>query len=513
MKTIITTSIALITAGSGMPGCTPGTKEPDRPNIIFILADDMGWGDLNLNPGQLVREHGPEAVVNTPHLDQLAASGVRFTNGYANHMVCAPSRAGMLTGRYQHFIGYFGFDETMAAFPAEVPMLPEPLRNAGYATGMMGKWHISYSRGSKPLDRGFERFYGFLGGEHDYFEPHIGQAMHGIGYSTDAFVYDQHEPVQEMGYLTDELTKRSKEFIESARSTNRPFFLYLAHHAPHTPLQVPWEDLEPFARARGGEYTSRDIARAMIQRLDKNIGALVAYLQEQGLYENTMIIFSSDNGASQPCYAGGLRGRKGYFYEGGIRVPMIVSWPKKIPAGQILHEPVITHDVFPTVLETVGITEMPEGIEGVSWLSYMIGKEKQLPRKQLFWGQQNINGKWAVREGDWKLISEDTNDWFGAWPILERRQEAPPPDFRVQLFNLATDPFEQHDISDQHPEIVARLTQSVQDFYARHAPTLATDEVKNRTEAMKQEREQNPDRYPTTHRIDGAPGHWRGRPR
>ena len=145
----------------------------EKPNIIFILVDDMGWGDPGCYP-TLRPEDGPEAMVATPNIDRLAASGVRFTNGYANHMVCAPTRAGLLTGRYQHRIGYYGFEETTAPFPSVV-MLPEPLRAAGYATGLMGKWHISYSSGSRPLDRGFERFFGFLGGQHDYFDPDVGQ--------------------------------------------------------------------------------------------------------------------------------------------------------------------------------------------------------------------------------------------------------------------------------------------------------------------------------------------------
>jgi len=514
MKNYLIKSILLLLAGISFSSALAQSYEESRPNIILILADDMGWGDLNLNVDpKILSEHSPGSLTKTPHLDKLATSGIRFTNGYANHLVCAPTRAGLLTGRYQHRWGYYGFEETMAPFPETAMMLPEPLQKAGYITGIMGKWHISYSPGSRPLDRGFDRFFGFLGGEHDYFEPNIGQAMHGIGYSKDAWVYDQKSTVKKMGYLTDELTKHSIQFIDSAKHSNKPFFLYLAHHAPHTPLQVPWDELKQFVNARDSSYTSRDIARAMIQRLDANIGILIDHLRKQDIFDNTIIIFASDNGASQPCYTGGLRGRKGYFYEGGIRVPIIFSWPKHIKVSKVLDEPVITHDIFPTILAAAGIKRMPDGTEGVNWLPYILGEEESLPRQQLFWSQQNINAKWAVREGRWKLVHEDVTNWFGAWPIDEKKPDNPNPDFRTQLFDLIEDPYEQHDVSSDYPEIVSHLENAIQEFQSQNPSSIATEEIRNRTKALKNEREQNPERYPTTHRIDGAPGHWRGKPR
>jgi len=504
-------------AASGMVG---GVWDPrvlaqaaqggQRPNILFILADDLGWGDPGCYPS-LRPEDGPEAIVETPHIDRLASSGVRFTNGYANHMVCAPTRAGLLTGRYQHRFGYYGFGETMAPFP-KVVMLPEPLRAAGYATGMMGKWHISYSPGSRPLDRGFERFFGFLGGQHDYFDPDVGQPTHQVPNARDAYIYDQNTRVKEMPYLTDELTTRSMDFMDSAVNAKRSFFLYLSYNAPHSPLQVPWEDLEPLAKARGGNFTSRDIARAMIKRLDANVGRLIEHLRKKGLIENTLIIFSSDNGAAPHCYAGGFRGRKGYFYEGGIRVPMIISWPGQIPANQVLDEPVITHDIFPTALAAAGIEKMPEGVEGVNWLPYVTGKVAKLPRHRLFWGLEDIGKKWAVREGRWKLVREDANDWFGTWPVKEPpKKQWPRPDWRIQLFDLEDDPREQHDLSQEHPEIVARLKRAIEEFYAANAPSIYTAEVRARNHALQAERAANPDKYPVAHPGAGSPGHWRGK--
>jgi arylsulfatase A-like enzyme len=477
-----------------------------RPNVIVILADDLGWGDLGCQ--EPLDDAGPEAVVRTPRIDALAAAGVRFTSGYANHMVCSPTRAALLSGGPQQRLGYYGFPETMAAFPA-VPLLPEPFRAAGYATGMVGKWHVSFLPGSRPLDRGFERFFGFLGGEHDYFLPNVGQATHGIAGSTDAFVLDQEKPAVEIGYLTDEFTTRAIGFIDEARAAAKPFLLYLAYNAPHTPLQVPWDALEPFARAKGGRFDSRDITRAMIERLDANVGRLLDHLRGVGLDRDTLVIFTSDNGASQPGYAGGLRGRKGQFYEGGIRVPLIVSWPARIPAGQVCHAPVITHDIFPTALAAAGIEQVPETVTGLDWLPHVTAERRPWPERSLHWSTAVKKARWAVRAGRWKLVNEDTWPGIGAWPLKESpKGDRVKPAVEVQLYDLEADPAERRDLAAAEPEVVARLRADIDGFLAGLPPSLATAEVHDRSKAIQREREADPARYPTAPRRDGAPGHW-----
>jgi len=483
-------------------------KQDSRPNIVFILADDLGWGDLGCYRPLI--DDGPDAETATPNLDRLATSGVRFTNGYANHLVCAPSRAGILTGRTQARLGYFAFEDSMADFPQDAVLLPEALKTAGYRTGMMGKWHISYREGSKPLDRGFDRFFGFLGGEHDYFEPNVGQPIHRINHARYAFVYDQHEPVKKMDYLTDELTSQALDFISAVHEEKNPFFLYLAYNAPHAPLQVSWEYLKPFADKRPeGKFTKRDIARAIIMNLDWNVGRLMDFFEGQGLRGNTLVFFASDNGAAQQCYAGGLRGRKGFFYEGGIRVPLIASWPGTIPAGQVVDEPVITHDIYKTSLGAAGIAGIPDGVEGVDWMPHIAGKQSAWPTRQLLWTLEDKNIKWAIREGRWKLINDDTVDRFGAWPFVEikgKQKEI----FKTQLYDLDADPQEHHDLSGQYPEVVERLQKAMDALHTQVPSALATPAVNARAQEMMREQLDDPKKYPKTIKIEGAPGHWSG---
>lgn len=474
-----------------------------RPNVIIILADDLGWGDLGCYPKGA--EWGTQAHVATPHLDQFAASGIRFTDGYATHMVCTPSRAGLLSGRYQQRIGFYQFADTAAGLPKEVKLLPETLRDAGYATGLIGKWHLGYPKGRQPLDRGFERFYGFLGGQHEYYLPNMGEAMFGAHNAPDGFVFDQEKPVRNMAYLTDELTERAMEFMGSAVASNRPFFLYLAYSAPHPPMQSRWEDLAPFANGKG-EYTYRDLARAMIVRLDTQIGRIMEWLRQKGVEEETLVVFSSDNGGHDDgpmnCvqHNGGLRGRKGYFFEGGIRVPFIIRWPGKLPAGKVYSQPVSHLDLYPTVLAAAGIQERPPALDGVDLLPFLSGTDSGVPHKRLFWAERNPNAQWAIREGKWKLVHEDFK------PSID--QKVGPPQLKVGLFDLENDPFEKHNLATRHPDRVRAMTALMKKFHASMAPSVFTKAEQAAQDKRLKERQDDPalKDWPLLH---GAPGHWK----
>lgn len=480
-----------------------GTAAKPQPNIILILADDLGWGDLGCYPKG--KAWGEQAYIKTPNLDKLAASGVRCTDGYASHMVCAPSRAGMLSGRYQHRIGFYQFAETAVGLPKNVKLLPETLRDAGYATGLIGKWHLGYPKGKQPLDRGFERFFGFLGGQHEYYLANMGEAMFHAHNAPDGFIFDQEKPVREIAYLTDELTDKAMAFMGSAADAKRPFFLYLAYNAPHPPMQARWEDLAPFAN-RKGEYTYRDLTRAMIVRMDEQVGRVMEWLRRKGLEEETLIVFSSDNGghddgpANCVQHNGGLRGRKGYFFEGGIRVPFIVRWPSKLPSGKVYTQPVSQLDIYPTVLAAAAIQQRPADLDGVNLLPFLSGKDSGSPHQRLYWAEQNRNAKWAVREGKWKLVREDFK------PSIDQKKG--PPQFKVGLFDLEADPFEKQDLAAQQPDRVRAMTELMHTFHASMKPSVFTEKEREAQSAREKERGRNPalKDWPLLH---GAPGHWK----
>jgi arylsulfatase A-like enzyme len=321
---------------------------------------------------------------------------------------------------------------------------------------------------------------------------------------------DQGKPVQQISYLTDEFTDQALEFMRSARESKRPFFLYLAYNAPHPPLQSGWTDLEPFAQERrNGKFTSRDLARAMIVRLDDQVGRLMAWLRETGLAENSLVIFSSDNGGHDDGpghvvqHNGGLRGRKGYFYEGGIRVPFLVTWPTHVPAGLVYGQPVSQLDIYPTVLAAAGIpkSQIPPQLDGVDLLPFLLGQKRESPHPELFWSLENRNVKWAVRAGRWKLVNDDTI------PTLDQHLNHPV--FRTQLYDLEADPLEQHDLANSQPERLAALKREMDAFHSSMQPSIYTADAKTAHEAELAERDKNPS-LKSLPRTDGAPGHWIG---
>ncbi len=488
---------------------TPQTKT--KPNIIVIMADDLGWGDLSCYPQD---PRFPDARLRTPNIDSLATEGVRCTQGYATCCVCAPTRAGLLTGRYQQRFGYYAFEECLAGLPADEMTLAECLKQKGYATALIGKWHVGYKL--SPLTRGFDRFYGFRGGQHDFFDSRLGDPTHGFSFDYyDAEILDQDKPVEKMDYLTDELTQQSIRFIDEQARAKTPFFLYLAHATPHPPMQATWEKLKPFAEARGGKFNVRDLARAMLVSLDDGVGQILDRLMHLGIDDNTLIVFTSDNGGADDSaeyndqsrmtqHNGGLRARKGFFWEGGIRVPFIVRWPGHVPEGQVYHHPVTHLDIYATAVAAADAPLPPKPLDGVNLVAYLNGQKTERPHETLYWGFQDAHKRWAIRHGDWKLTLELKDNQS----ILEKKYNSV-----LELHNLADDPLEQNDLQAERPDKVKELMAIRNAFYKTLPPSICTPAM---LEDWKKDCAMRRARLKEKHNVedesllrrDGHPGQW-----
>lgn len=391
------------------------TERPHLPNILLILVDDLGYADLGVQGCQ---------DISTPHLDSLAWNGVRFTNGYVSCPVCSPTRAGLLTGRYQQRFGHelnppnppgpqFGL-------PLTEVTLAERLSALGYTTGVIGKWHLGSQPEFRPPNRGFDEFFGFLGGQHPYLPSSQAKLLRGT------------EWVQEPEYLTDAFTREAVAFIE--RHRQEPFFLYLSFNAVHLPLEATEKYLDRFSSI--ADENRRTFA-AMLSALDDGVGQVLAKLRETGLEEETLIGFLSDNGG----YAGNtsrndpLRGHKDQVFEGGIRVPFLVQWTGHLPAGQVYEHPVISLDLAATALAAAG-GPLPEELQldGVNLLPYLTGANSAPPHDRLYW---RYGTQQALRAGDWKMVKWGDN----------------PP----QLYNLAEDIGESHNLAAGQPDKLQEL--------------------------------------------------------
>jgi arylsulfatase A-like enzyme len=368
-----------------------GVAATTRPNVVVIMADDMGYADLSCFGNDRFR---------TPHLDALAREGLRFTDFHSNGAVCSPTRAALLTGRYQQ---RSGVDEVVFADPArgkrDTHGLPpaettfaELLQGAGYRTALMGKWHLGYHRKFNPRRHGFDEFRGYVSGNVD-FHSHIDQA------NFPDWWHDL-ELADESGYTTHLITRHAVRFIEENRT--RPFCLYVAHEAPHSPYQGPNDPPVRGPRAQPplqGTGVSRAY-REMVQEMDQGIGAIIATLRRLNLAENTFVFFCSDNGGTREGNNGPLNGHKGSVWEGGHRVPAIAWWPGRIKPGTTA-EVALTMDLMPTMLELAGVS-VPAGhrLDGTS-LAALLLEARPLPERTLFWG---YTGRFAVRQGPWKLV-------------------------------------------------------------------------------------------------------------
>jgi arylsulfatase A-like enzyme len=401
---------------------------PDKPNIIVIVSDDQGWGDVGFNG---CRE------IPTPHLDSLARSGVAFDCGYASHPYCSPSRAGLLTGRYQQRFGHEcnpgAIEEDLASgLPLSETLLSNLFQDHGYRTGAIGKWHLGDAPRFWPIQRGFDEWFGFSGGGLSYWGE-TGKKPPIQGVLRNGSIV----PASELTYLTDDFSSEAVKFV--GRHQDKPFFLYLAYNAPHAPDQATKSHLK---KTEHIEYGGRAVYGAMVAGMDEGIGRVTAKLKELGLYENTLIFFYSDNGGrTEHAVNFPFRGHKGMLFEGGIRVPFCLSWPREIEGGQRFEQPISALDIFPTALAAAGI-ETPASLEldGVNLVPFLQGAQAGSPHQTLYWRYACGDDKYgyALRDGNHKLV----------YSVYKQEH---------LLFDLAADPWERRNLAAENPETAQRL--------------------------------------------------------
>lgn len=379
---------ALVAAAAGMFLPQLNAAEAKRPNVLVILADDLGYGETGI-------QGNPQ--IPTPNIDSIGKNGVRFTSGYVSGPYCSPTRAGLFTGRYQQRFGHeFNPGPAQTAGEAVGLSLNEKtigdrFKEAGYTTGWFGKSHLGYEPQFHPLKRGFDEFYGFLGGAHDYFDAG-GDKQNAILKGT--------EPVEKIEYTTESFAQEANAFID--KNKEKPWFVYLPFNAVHGPLQATEKYLSRFANI---EDQKRRTFAAQLSALDDAIGAVLEKIRALGQEENTLIFFFSDNGGPTKQITSGngpLRGYKAQTWEGGVRVAWLVQWKGKIPAGQVDSRPVIQLDILPTALAAAGVESKPEWkLDGVNLLPYITGEKKDAPHEALYW---RFGGQLAIRKGPWKLV-------------------------------------------------------------------------------------------------------------
>lgn len=421
--------------------------QPAKPNIVVIVTDDMGYGDLGIHGGR---------DIPTPHIDALMRSGVRFTDAYVSGPYCSPTRAGFLTGRYPQRFGHeFNPTGPPAGLPLSERTLADRLKTAGYRTALFGKWHLGAVAELHPMERGFDEFYGFLGGEHSYHE-----AVH-----RNDPVLDGRTPVARTAYLTDAFADRSIDFIKRNRA--RPFFLYLAFNAVHTPMEAKQEYLDRFKNI--ADERRRTYA-AMLSAMDDAIGRTMAALRAEGLENNTLIVFFNDNGGPtmQGTTINGssntpLRGSKRQTWEGGIRVPFAFAWKGKLPANKVDHRPIIQLDVMPTVLAAAGVQVDPSWkLDGVDLMPFLTGRNSTQPHDALYW---RLGGMMAIRQGAWKLVKTQDGPIPSDVSALSDLSGA-------ALYDLSKDIGEQNDLSAAEPVRVKALSAAWQRWNAQLAKPL-----------------------------------------
>jgi arylsulfatase A-like enzyme len=430
---------------------TLAQSDPPRPNIVYILADDLGWRDVGFRGSE----------IKTPNIDQLAKTGAVLNQFYVQPM-CTPTRAAMMTGRYPLRYGL----QTLVipasqtwGLPTDEWLLPQALKEAGYTTAILGKWHLGHAkREFWPMQRGFDYQYGAQLGEIDYFT----HSMHGV---TDW--YRANKSVTEKGYVTTLIGDDAVRLI-GRQDPKKPLFLDLAFTAPHTPYQAPQEYLDKYPDISD---PNRRTYAAMITAMDDQIGRVVQALEKRGIRQNTIIIFHSDNGGNQsamlagetevkgrlPADNGPYRGGKGSLYEGGTRVVSLINWPGKIKPGTVVDEMIHVVDYYPTLLKLAGASpSKSKPLDGFDvWPTISDGKPS--PRDEIVYNVEMFRG--AVRRGDWKLV------WKATLPS------------KLELFNLAQDPSEKFNVADQHPDKVQELRKRIEELAAGMAKSLFLQET------------------------------------
>lgn len=405
-------------------------SDSQKPNVLFILVDDMGFGDLS--------SHGAPHI-KSPNIDDLMKSGLRFDNFYANSCVCSPTRASLMTGLYPDKAGVPGVirlidNNSWGYLNPDIEILPSLLQRTGYQTALIGKWHLGHQKPNLPNQRGFDLFRGFRGGMvMDYYtHQEHGSKASDMWYNT--------KPVTVDGHCTDLFSDWAVEYLEQSARHNHPFFLYLPYNAPHTPIQPPEEWVHK-VKARYSDISDRDAKYvALVEHLDEGIGRVIKALKATGQAENTLVVFTSDNGGflQQGAYNGSWRGGKQDVYEGGLRVPACVVWPGKIQAGTRTSLMALTMDFFPTLCELTGVN-IPHRTDGVSLLPTLMGQPQAALRKEHYFVRREGNTRYngltiqALQAGDYKILQ---NSPFAA----------------IEMYNLKKDPQEQTDLSKKEPK-------------------------------------------------------------
>lgn len=453
------------------PWVTYASADSARPNILLIMADDLGYNDVGFNGS---------TEIPTPHLDRLAAAGTIFSSAYVAHPFCGPSRAALMTGRAPHDIGsQFNLPENGAGpdegIDVNETMISKVLQNAGYHTGLIGKWHLGESAKFHPNNRGFDDFFGFLTGGHTY-HPKEFKAKYAAAIAAGSKPWHYLNPLENNGkevevdeYLTDELSHQGASFIQDAGKTEAPFFLFLSYNAPHTPLEAKEEDMAKLASITPTNITDekRRTYAAMVYAMDRGIGEVVDALNESGQHDNTLIIFLSDNGGrtDQGASNAPLRGRKGDTWEGGYRVPMFFHWPGVVPAGNHCDHIVTALDFYPT-LAGLGKATVPAGklLSGKDiWTDFIAGKNPREGEMIFSLRHYPDYSNVGARMDQWKIWRSGGNK---PW----------------SLYNLDDDIGETHDVSAAHPEIVKEMVAGAQRWSRTHTPPQWFDNENFRSE-------------------------------
>ncbi len=455
----------LFAATMAVVGPASAQSDGKQPNIIVLFADDLGYGELSC-------QGNPE--IPTPHIDSIAENGVRFTDGYVTGPNCSPSRAGLLTGRIPTRFGY-EFNPIGAVnerpgigLPVAEVTIAETLQNAGYTTALIGKWHQGGTAEFHPFRHGFDEFFGFMHEGHYFVPPPydgvttmlrrktLPGGRKGRWVGTKGLIYTDHmggnepdydadnpitrggQPVIETEYLTDAFTREAVDFID--RHDDKPFFLYLAYNAVHSPLQGADAYMQKFSHI---EDVHRRIFAAMLVNMDDSVGEVMKQLRKSGLEENTIVFFLSDNGGPTRELTSSnlpLRGGKGTMYEGGLRIPFMVQWKGTIPSGQQYTKPVSSIDIYATAAANAERATTPKQVEGVDLIPFLTGQDSGTPHETLFWRQ---GGKAGLRHGDWKVVR------------MGGRQT--PGNARWELYDLSHDLSEETDLANSQPERLSKM--------------------------------------------------------
>ena len=429
------------------PQCAGQPAEDRVPNIVLILADDLGYGDLGC--------YG-HPVAKTPHIDNLARQGVRFTQFYSNGAECTPTRTALLTGRYQHRAGGMEcaigtgnvgrYDDAIRlaqrrelGLPAEQTVLPVALKDAGYACGIFGKWHLGYEPKFHPLEHGWDSFFGYLGGNVHYFNHRELSDLH--------VLFRDREPVHVEGYMTHLITDAAIDFLQ--RHQDRPFFLFVSHESPHFPFQGP-KDRDKIVTAQNWMEPDEATYVAMLEDLDSEVGRLLAALEQRRLAADTVVVFASDNGGfAGASHMGALRGAKSTTFEGGIRVPLIIRWPGRVPAAAQSDQVSATFDLTRSFLQLAGARAPGRRLDGYDIIEHVVRQRDDFART-LFWRDRRADQTWwAVRDGDWKYVREADGGESRQW-----------------LFDLARDIGERNSLVSDKPADTARLKRLLHDWEA-----------------------------------------------